>query len=330
MEYRQLGKSDLHVSVVTFGAWAIGGWMWGEQDEADAVAAIRKAIDFGVTTIDTAPIYGFGRSERLVAEAVAGRRDEVQILTKYVLRWDRQEGEHYFETEDVDGTPVRVYKNGRPDSVMEECERSLKRLNTDYIDLYQSHWRDPGTPVEQTMEAMDKLMRQGKIRAAGVSNFAVEDIDACCKVVPLASDQPPYSMVNRGIEADIMPYCIENDIGIIPYSPLQRGLLTGKFTDNHRFRKGDNRKDSVFFRPENIRRVNAFLERLRPIAQGHDATLAQLVINWTIHRPGVTAALVGARNPKQAEENARAADFELTQEETATINDLLDELELET
>ena len=329
MEYRKLGSSDVEVSAVTMGTWAIGGWLWGGTDDEQAVAAIRKAVDAGMTSIDTAPIYGFGHSEEIVGQAIAGKRDKVRILTKYGLRWDLEEGEFYFDSADNDGHPVKVYCNAKKHSVIEECEQSLKRLGTDYIDLYQCHWRDHTTPVAETMEAMDKLLKDGKIRAAGVSNFTVEEIEAACKVVPLASDQPPYSMVCRGIEADILPYCREHGVGVIVYSPLQLGLLTGKLTMDRRFPNSDQRAKSPYFRPANRRKVIAFMEQLRPLAEAHHATAAQLVIHWTIHRPGVTSALVGARNPQQAEENAAAADLRLTEEETRRLDELVDGLNLD-
>ena len=329
MEYRQLGGSDIQVSVIAFGAWAIGGWMWGGADEADAIAAIERAMDLGITTIDTAAVYGFGRSEEIVGKAVAGKRDKIQIFTKYGMRWDRPEGLVRFDTVDMKGRPVKVMRNSRPDSVIEECERSLKRLKTDHIDLYQCHWPDPTTPIEQTMEAIRKLIDQGKVRASGVSNYSVEEMERAHEVVPLAASQPPYSMVNRGIEKDVLPWCIEHNVGVIPYSPLQRGLLTGKFTENYPFREGDHRKQNPFFKPGNIRRINAFLDEIRPIAEAHDATSAQLAINWTIHRPGIAAALVGARNVRQVKENVGAVNFKLTEEETTQINGLLDALRLD-
>jgi len=329
MEYRQLGSSELNISVVTLGTWAIGGWMWGGTDEAAAVAAIRKAIDCGMTSIDTAPIYGMGVSEEIVGKAIAGRRDEVQVLTKYGMRWDLAEGHRWFDTQTPAGETVSVYLCAKADSIVEECERSLKRLGVDVIDLYQCHWRDVTTPVEETMAAIDKLLKAGKIRAAGVSNFTAEEIAAAQSVVPLASNQPPYSMLKRDIEVEIVPHCIEHNVGLVVYSPLQLGLLTGKVTADREFADGDQRQNNPMFSPENRRRVSAFLDTIRPIADGHSATIAQLVINWTIHRPGVTAALVGARNPAQAAENAAAADFTLTDEETAAIDAELDKLELE-
>ena len=331
MEYRRLGDSDVEVTKIIFGAWAIGGWMWGGTDEAQAIAAIRKAVELGITTIDTAAIYGMGRSEEIVARAIEPfKRDGLQILTKFGMRWDLEcDAPKRWDTIGRDGKPCTVKHWTKPDSVIRECEQSLDRLKTDYIDLYQQHWPDPGTEVEETMSALGRLIEQGKIRAAGTSNFTADLLERAAAVVPLASNQPPYSMVNRSIEADVLPYCRENGISTIVYSPLQRGLLTGKITPGYEFTGDDHRANSPLFRGENLSRVNAFLDEIRPIADAHGATLAQLVINWTLGRDGVTAVLVGARNARQAEENARGSSFSLGDDETARINELLDGLVLD-
>jgi aryl-alcohol dehydrogenase-like predicted oxidoreductase len=329
MIYRKLGKSDLKISAVTFGAWAIGGWMWGGTDRKEAVAAIQAGLDAGINTIDTAAVYGFGLSEELVGRAVAEKRDKVLIFTKYGLRWNIKKGEAYFTTRDNDGKPVELYKYAAPESIVYECEQSLKRLKTDYIDLYQIHWPDPTTPVEETMAACEKLIQQGKIRAAGVSNYNTEQVKAASAVIPLASNQIPYSMINRENEEEVIPYCLQNKIGILAYSPLQRGLLTGKITENYKFKPGDHREKGAFFKKENIIRVNKLLKNLQPLAQSKKATLAQLVINWTTHRPGITAALVGARNRAQALENAGALNFTLTDDEIARIDAFVHEVEFD-
>lgn len=330
MEYRQLGNSDVKVSAITLGTWAIGGWMWGGTDETEAIAAIETSLDHGVTSIDTAPVYGYGRSEEIVGKAIAGKpRDQLQLLTKYCLRWDDTEGEFHFEWTDNSGETKQIYKNARPESIIFECEQCLRRLGTDYLDLFQCHWRDNTTPVEITAEAVDKLIQQGKVRAGGVSNFTVEEIRAYTSVAPLASIQPPFSMVNREAEADLLPHCRENNIGVVVYSPLQRGLLSGKFTEDYEFKGDDHRASSPFFQPENLKKVNAFLNTIKPLADAHDATLAQLVIAWTIRQPGITAALVGARNPKQAVENADAGKIALSDTDLATIDAELAKLDLD-
>lgn len=328
MEYRQLGDSKLNVSTIIFGAWAIGGWMWGDADENDAIDAIRFAIDNGVTSFDTAAVYGYGRSEEIVGKAIKGRREKVQLLTKYGLRWDSTEGEHFFSWSDESGEK-NIYKNARKKSIIQECEDSLRRLQTDYIDLYQCHWRDQTTPIEETMEAMTQLLKEGKIRAAGVSNFTPADMAECRKYFPIASDQPPYSMLVRDIEKDVLPYCREHQIGVIVYSPLQRGLLTGKFSTDVQFKKGDHRGNMVQFQPENIKRTNAFLDKIKPIADSHKRSLAQLVIGWTIAQPGVTSAIVGARDVAQMKDNLGGSDFKLSKEELATIVEHLNSLKLQ-
>jgi aryl-alcohol dehydrogenase-like predicted oxidoreductase len=309
-------------SVITFGAWAIGGWMWGGADRRDAVAAIQAAYDNGVTSIDTAPAYGQGLSEEIVAEAISALpRNKIQLLTKFGLRWDAKQGEYFFSSKDNDGRDIDLYKLASRESVMKECEDCLRRLNTDYIDLFQIHWPDATTPVSETMEALVRLKEQGKILAGGVCNYSVPLMEEAEHVIELASNQVPYSMVNRDIEKDVVGYCINHNIGIIAYSPLQRGLLTGKIRPDHKFNTGDSRENSRHYTPENILRVNNFLERLRPLAESKKATLAQLVLRWTIEQPGITIALAGARNVAQAEENAKAVQVKLTQSEMDYINE---------
>jgi aryl-alcohol dehydrogenase-like predicted oxidoreductase len=325
MEYRQLGTSKVKASVITYGAWAIGGTMWGGSDEKQAVEAIHASIDAGVTSIDTAPIYGYGKSEELVARAIAGKRDKVQIFTKFGLRWDTTEGEHFFDLTE-EGKTEHIYRNAKKASIIAECENSLKRLNTDHIDLYQCHWRDHTTELEETMEALQQLLKDGKILAAGVSNFTANEIEKANSIVPIASNQPPYSMVLRDIEKDVLPFCRSNNVGIIVYSPLQRGLLTGKFKPDHKFEPGDHRANQPQFKPAFIERVNAFLNELKPIASKHKTTLGNIVLNWTIHQPGITAALVGARDAEQAAENAKAAEIKLDADDLKKIDSLLSSL----
>ncbi|HEY9676905.1 MAG TPA: aldo/keto reductase [Drouetiella sp.] len=326
MQYRKLGTSKIDASVITYGAWAIGGTMWGGTDEQKAIESIQASIDVGVTTIDTAPIYGYGKSEELVAKAVGKNRDKVQILTKFGLRWDSSEGEHFFDL-DENGKKVQVFRNARKKSILKECDDSLKRLNTDYIDLYQCHWRDHSTELEETMEACAELLKAGKIRAVGVSNFTAQEIQKCNSIVPVASNQPPYSMVLRDIEKDVLPFCREHDIASIVYSPLQRGLLTGKFKPDHKFAPGDHRAAQPQFQPDFISKVNKFLDELKPLAERHNTTLGNVVLSWTIHQPGITVALVGARDAEQARENAKAADVKLSHDEVAQINKALQQLD---
>ena len=331
MEYRQLGTTEIKASVITFGAWAIGGWMWGGADRKEAITAIKAAYDNGITSIDTAPAYGQGLSEEIVAEAVKDiPRDRLQILTKFGLRWDVQEGEFYFKSRDNDGRDFDMYKLASRESVMKECEDCLRRLQTDYIDLFQIHWHDSTTPIAETMEALLRLQEQGKIRAAGVCNYSSALMQEAEQVINLAADQVPYSMVMRDIEKELVPYCIEHKKAIIAYSPLQRGLLTGKIKPGHGFAEGDSRDGNRFYTTENITRVNNLLDSLRSLAADKKATLAQLVLRWTIDQPGITIALAGARNAEQAIQNARAADVLLTKEDIAFINEKVQGLELVT
>ncbi len=327
MEYRKLGTSDLNISVVTFGAWAAGGWMWGGTERSDAIKAIQASYDLGVTSIDTAPIYGQGTSEEIVGEAIKEiPRDKIQILTKYGLSWDSTDGVFYFKSKDNSGKPIDVYKYAAKSSIIKECEDSLRRLGTDYIDLYQIHWADPTTPIQETMEAVVQLVKGGKVRHAGVCNYHVEQMKETEKYITLVSNQVPYSMVNRKIEEDLVPYTLKNNKSILAYSPLQRGLLTGKMKPGYKFADGDHRKDMHYFSDENIRRTKVFLDKIKPLANEKKATLGQLVIRWTIEQPGITIALVGARNAEQAVQNAKAIKVKLSTSEIEFINDELKKL----
>lgn len=324
MEYRKLANSDLALSVITFGAWAAGGWMWGSTNRNNAIDAIRKSYELGVTSIDTAPIYGQGESEEIVGEAIKVLpRDKVQILTKFGMRWDLAKGAFAFKSKDNQGKPIHVYKYAGKDSVIKECEDSLKRLGTDYIDLYQIHWHDEVTPIHETFEAVAQLVKDGKVRNVGVCNYRPEWIKEAEKVLPIVSAQLPYSMVNRKIEADTLPFCIEANKSILAYSPLERGLLTGKIDSDYRFADGDHRADHPSFTPDSIERTNLMLEKLNPIAYAKGLSLSQLVLRWTVQRPGITIALAGARDVAQATQNAKAGEFTLSEEEMNAINTIL-------
>ncbi len=326
MEYRKLGRSDCEVSAVSLGTWVTGGWWWGGSDEKESLAAIRRAVAAGINLIDTAPAYGFGRSERIVGEAIKDVRDSVVIATKCGLVWSGTAGEHFFTSVDQDGRERVVYRNLRPDSIRNECEQSLKRLGVEVIDLYQCHWPDPTTPIADTMEALSRLKEEGKIRAIGVSNFTAAQLAECEQYVELASDQPKYSMLSREIEASVLPYTRKHRIGILCYSPLEQGILTGAVTMDREFPEGDYRSTVPWFQEANRRRVLAFLDRIRPIADRHGVTLGQLAINWAISQEGVTSAIVGARRPEQIDENVKGQGWSLTVEEMAEIRRLLEEL----
>ncbi len=324
-----MGETDLKVSAITFGAWAAGGWMWGGNDDNDAIEAIKTAYDHGVTSIDTAPIYGQGKSEELVGRAIKGiQRDKIQLLTKYGMRWDLAKGNLDFKSKDNSGRDIDIYRYAGKESVIKECEDSLKRLGTDYIDLYQIHWPDLTTPIAETMEAVLRLKEQGKIREAGVSNYNAKQMAEAEKTLKLASNQVPFSMVNRDIEDELIPYCIEHRKAILAYSPLERGLLTGKMKPGQKFGSGDHRAGVKYFKDENIEHTNAFLAKIKPLADAKGATLGQLVIRWTIEHPGITVALVGARNAEQSKQNAEAINVKLNAQEIEFINNQLSQVEV--
>ena len=316
MEYRKLGDSEVSVSAVVLG----GAWDYAEL-EAAAIATVREAIDLGITAFDTAATYGLGKSEETLGKALAGRREKVQILTKFGQRWDRAEGTFSYETVGRDGKNVTVMRDGRPESVIEECEQCLRRLCTDYIDLFQYHWPDPQTPIAETIGAVARLIEQGKVLAGGVSNCGVDLMTEALETGALATTQSLYSLLDRQIETDILPWAISNNVSVLPYSPLHRGLLTGRIRPGYTFRAGDDRPDHPDFQPDNLRRVNAILDDIRPIADAHGATITQLVLNWTMHRPGVAAVVCGASSREQVVANAHATDFTLAEDETRTIDE---------
>ena len=327
MEYRKLGDSDLRLSAITYGSFAIGGTMWGGTEKKEASDTILASLDHGVTTIDTAPFYGFGLSEELIGEAIKGLdRSKIQLLTKFGMVWDgsnKGRGDFMWDQEH-EGKLYPVYKYASKKNVIKEAEESLKRLGTDYIDLLQLHWPDSTTPIDETMEALQLLIDQGKIRAAGVSNFNSDQMLKAAKSITLASNQMPYSMLNRGIEQEVIPAAIEAHIGIIAYSPLERGLLSGKYFKGEQL-KSDDHRNSYFgrFNPE---KVKGFLNMIEPIALEKGSSLSQLVLRWTTLQPGITIVLAGARNPVQAISNAKAMDIKLNDEELRFINSELDKI----
>lgn len=328
MEKRQLGKTEIKITPIVLGTWAIGGWMWGGTDEQDSISAIQASLDYGINCIDTAAVYGMGLSEQIVGKAIIGRRNQVIIATKCGMRWDTNEGSEPWVQTTADGKQFVIRRNTKPSSIMYECEQSLKRLGIDVIDLYQIHWHDPATPVEEAWRAMVKLKEQGKVRAIGVSNFSLEQLRQAHAIHPVDSLQPPYSLIRRDIEEDLVPFCRENQISILAYSPLERGLLTGKVTMQRQFQKGDHRATHPFFAPEKRKVILEALEKIKPIADRVSASLSQVICNCTINMPGITAAIVGARNGAQAIENAKAAEIKLSDKDRDTIIKALSELHL--
>lgn len=327
MEYRKIGETDLQLSAITFGAWAAGGWMWGGNEQNAAIAAIEASLDYGITSIDTAPAYGQGESEEIVGRAIKGvSRDKVQILTKYGMRWDLKAGDFAFHSKDNQGRAIDIYKYAGKESIMKECEDSLRRLGTDYIDLYQIHWPDSTTPIAESMEAVQTLITQGKVRYTGVCNFNTGQMIEAEETLSLVSNQVPYSMVKRGIETDVVPYCVKHNKSILAYSPLERGLLTGKIKPGHRFASGDHRADYRYFSNENILSANVVLDKIKPLADEKGIPLSQLVLRWTIEQPGITIALVGARNAEQAVANAKAIEVQLSREDIDFVDRQLEGL----
>ncbi|MFT7462134.1 MAG: aryl-alcohol dehydrogenase-like predicted oxidoreductase [Pseudohongiellaceae bacterium] len=333
MRHRTLGKTDLSLPVITFGAWALGGGYWGEQDDDASIAAIRAALDAGIDAIDTAPVYGLGRSETIVGQAIAERRDEVTLLTKVGLRWDCSDGELFVTGKLPNGKPLHIHRNSRPDSVRHEVERSLQRLGVERLDLVQVHWPDPTTPISETMGALAELRSEGKLRAIGVSNYDVDQLtqaQAALGDVPLASNQPLYSLVKRGLEDEVLPWTRAHNVGLIVYSPLEQGLLTGKVRAERTFGDDEGRSRRDSFSAENRKRVNALLDDIvAPVAAAHHATLAQTVLAWTVQQPGITVALAGSRDPLQARENAGAGDIVLADDEWSAIDTAFAELTLQ-
>ncbi|RAJ78970.1 aryl-alcohol dehydrogenase-like predicted oxidoreductase [Chitinophaga dinghuensis] len=324
MEYRKLGNTTLELSAITYGAFAIGGNMWGGNEKKDSIASVKASIDNGVTTLDTAPFYGFGLSEEMIGEAIKGYdRTKIQLLTKFGLVWDNSnqgKGEFFFDAEEA-GKKMPVYKYASKANVVKEVEESLQRLQTDYIDLLQIHWPDSTTPIAETMEALEMLLQQGKIRAAGVSNYSVDQLAEARNTVNIASNQVGYSMLNRGIEEELVPYALKNDVGIIVYSPMERGLLTGKYFKEGKLKDNDHRNG--YFQQFDLPKVKTFLDTIAPIAEAKNATLSQLVLRWTSLQPAITVVLAGARNAEQAMANAKAMDIRLTAEEMNFINNAL-------
>ena len=302
METRSLGTSDIQITPILMGTWQAGRRMWSGIDDNESIKAIQAAVDAGITTIDTAEVYGEGHSERIIAKAVAKIRDRLVYASK-------------------------VFANHlKYDAVIEACNRSLSNLQTDYLDLYQIHWPSGSfgnetVPIEETMRALNKLKADGKIRAIGVSNFSGDQLKEAAQYGKIESLQPPYSLFWRKVERDAAPYCIENNISILAYSPMAQGLLTGKFKPGHQFDAEDHRSANVLFQGENFQRAQTALEELRPIAQSHGCTLAQLALAWLMAQPQANA-IAGARNAEQARDNAKAASVKLSDAELKQIDDI--------
>jgi aryl-alcohol dehydrogenase-like predicted oxidoreductase len=324
---RKLGNTDIEVSPIAFGAFAIGGTMWAGNEEKHSLEALQTALNNGITTIDTAPFYGLGKSDELIGKALKGTsRDKVQILSKFGLVWDGSnngKGDYFFDAEEG-GKKYPIFKYGAKENVIKEVEEGLSRLQTDYIDLLQLHWPDKTTPISETMEAMERLIEQGKIRAAAVCNYNVDELKEANQTIQLASNQIPYSMLQRGAEKDMVPYALENNMSIIAYSPMERGLLTGKYFKDGILAENDHRNG--YFKQFDLGKVEAVLKNLEAIAESYNASLAQLVLNWTMNQPGITITLAGARNAEQVASNAKAMNLQISEADKALINSHLEGL----
>lgn len=313
MQVRQLGSSDLNLTTMGLGTWAIGGpWQfgWGPQDDNEAIAAILTALDKDINWIDTAPIYGLGHSEELVGKALKQTKHEPFIATKCGLLWNKKKEK------------VNCLK--KP-SIRKECHASLKRLGVEVIDLYQMHWPEPEKDVEQAWEEMAKLADEGKVRYIGVSNFNIGQIERVRRIHEVASLQPPYSMVHREVEDSLLEYCAQLNIGVIAYSPMQRGLLTGKFSQQRlsALPLDDHRRRNPDFQEPRFSATLELVEQLKKIAQRNNRTCAQLAISWVLRQQEVTAAIVGARRPEQIAETGHASDWNLSREDVDEIEQLL-------
>ncbi|MCX7875844.1 MAG: aldo/keto reductase [Melioribacteraceae bacterium] len=314
MEKRKLGKNGPELSVIGFGAWAIGGpweWGWGKVDDDESIRAINVALDNGINWIDTAAAYGFGHSEEVVAKAVEGKRDKVFIATKCGL---------------INDGSGHAIINNKPEIIRKEIEESLKRLKTDYVDLYQIHWPDPETPIEDSWEEMIKIRDEGKAKFIGVCNFDVSLLEKCSSISQVQSLQPPYSMIRREYEKEVLPYCYKNEIGVVAYSPMQAGLLTGKF-DISKIQPDDWRNKGNYFKEPLLSKALNVVEKLKPIAAKQNMTVGQMAIAWVLKNPSMTSAIVGARNEKQVLENIKAVEYIMNDDEYNEIEKILVEHE---
>ncbi len=313
MQTRQLGRSDLHLTTIGLGTWAMGGpweYGWGPQDDDEAIGAILTALETGINWIDTAPAYGLGHSEELIGKALKQVSEKPLIATKCGILWNEKKEK------------VTCLKR---QSIRDECHASLKRLGVEVIDLYQMHWPDPDEDIEEAWEEMAGMVAEGKIRYLGVSNYSIEQIERVQKIHPVVSLQPPYSMLHRQVEDELMGFCARNDIGIVAYSPIQRGLLTGKFSAERfaALAPDDHRRRSADFLEPRFSATLELVEHLKKIAERNGRTCAELAISWVLRRPEVTAAIVGARRPRQILETAPASEWKLSKKDIEDIERLL-------
>jgi aryl-alcohol dehydrogenase-like predicted oxidoreductase len=318
MEYRTLGKSDMRVSVISQGSWAIGGpWAhgWGEVDDQESIRTIRKSIDAGINFIDSANVYGLGHAEEIIGKAIQGKRDKVFLATKFGAIPNAN-------------APGGFNWDGSPEHMARECEKSLKRLKTDRLDMLQVHWPIAETPIADTMEGFRRLIQQGKLRYAGVCNFSKVQLEEALKYGNLVSLQLRYNLLERDMEEEVIPFCFANGIGVQVYGPLAHGLLAGEFKHGDKLKAEDWRSRYTLYEPATFEKIMGVLDKLLPIAKSHNHTLADLAINWILNRRGVTTALIGMMHPWQVDENLRSIDFTLSQKDLAEIDRTIKEADI--
>ncbi|MHC1724626.1 MAG: aldo/keto reductase [Syntrophobacteraceae bacterium] len=310
MEKIAFGRTDLLVSPVVLGTWVTGGWAWGGSDEKESLLAILRALELGINFIDTAPVYGFGKSEEIVGKAVRQwGREKLVLATKVGLQWDAQE---------------RIRRNSSPERIIEEVDNSLKRLGVDCIDLYQIHWPDPEVPFAKSLETLMRIQEHGKIRYIALSNFSREQVEECLQTGPVYSLQPPYNIFEREAEKELLPFCRQNEIATLGYGGLCRGLLTGKFKGNEQFRKGDLRRaDPKFKQQDRFKKYVAAVNEIKAIAASYGRTASQFALKWAVQQPGMTCVIAGARTAKQAEENIWTSDWEIRADDLAKVDEIV-------
>jgi aryl-alcohol dehydrogenase-like predicted oxidoreductase len=311
VEHIQFGQSELRVSEVVLGTWVTGGWAWGGSDEAESLRAIHRALDLGVNFIDTAPVYGFGKSEEIVGKALKewNRPDDVVIATKCGLDWNAQQ--------------THIRRNSTPERIRKEVDDSLRRLGVNRIDLYQIHWPDPKVPFQLSIEAMVRLQEEGKIRYIGLSNFNREQIAECLGFGMVHSLQPPFNVFEREAEKELLPFCREKGIATLVYGGLCRGLLSGKFTGEETFSKGDLRRGDPKFKPDRFKQYVKAADALKKIAAKYGKTLAQFALRWALQQPGVTTVIAGSRTVAQVEDNVGVSGWRIEPEDTRKVDDIL-------
>lgn len=311
MEKIRFGGTDLMVSPVVLGTWVTGGWAWGGSDDKESILAILRGLELGINFIDTAPVYGFGRSERLIGKALGewGRRESVVIATKCGLEWDDKQ--------------QNIQRNASAERILKEADDCLERLGLDTIDLFQVHWPDPKVPFEETMGALLKLQEAGKVRYIGLSNFAPDQVEQCLATAKVSSLQPPFNLFEREAEKEILPFCVEKGIATLTYGGLCRGLLTGKFTGSEQFAKGDIRRVDPKFKSDRLRTYVKAVDAFKKIASTYGKSPAQFALRWALQQPGVTTVIAGARNATQIEDNVGISGWEISAEDLQKVEEIL-------